>query len=290
MQRTIQFVLNHPFTKGHRLISLARLFKWQLLSRLRKQPVVHQFTKNSKLWVWKGLTGATGNIYCGLHDFEDMAFLLHLLRPNDLFIDIGANIGSYTMLASAEAGAKTIAVEPIPQTFENLTKNITLNNIGNRVTALNIGMGSKKDVLKFTKIHDTGNHVATNGDAETIGVNVDTIDNILEGKTPLLLKIDVEGFETEVLNGAANTLTSPGLKAIIIELNGAGNNFGFDEDNIHKLLLSHGFKVVGYLPFQRVLADATRKTEHNTLYIKDEAFITDRLKSAGRFYVQGRPL
>ncbi|MGY4535760.1 FkbM family methyltransferase [Mucilaginibacter sp. UYNi724] len=290
MQRTIQFVLNHPFTKGHRITALASFFKWQLLSRLRKQPVVYQFTKNSKLWVWKGLTGATGNIYCGLHEFEDMAFLLHLLRPDDLFIDIGANIGSYTMLASAEAGANTIAIEPIPQTFGYLTQNIALNNIGNKATALNIGLGKEKGVLKFTKTYDTANHVATDADTDVIKVNVDTLDNILNGKTPVLLKIDVEGFESEVLNGAANTLKSIGLKAIIIELNGAGSNFGFDEETIHQRLLTHGFKVVAYLPFKRELVNANRKTEHNTLYIRDEAFIKTRLKTASKIYVQGRPL
>jgi FkbM family methyltransferase len=290
MQRTIKFVLNHPFTKGHRIAALVRLFKWQLFSRLHKQPAVHQFTQNSKLWVWKGLTGATGNIYCGLHEFEDMAFLIHLLRPDDLFIDIGANIGSYTMLASAEAGARTIAIEPIPQTFEHLIQNIKLNNITDKATALNIGLGQQEGMLKFTKDKDTGNHVATNIDTETTDVVVDTLDNILKDKLPLLLKIDVEGFETEVLKGAVKTLCSPALKAIIIELNGAGNRYGYNDDDIHLLLLANGFKVMRYSPFKRELIDATRNTEQNTLYVRDVAFIISRLKSANTIYVQGRPL
>ncbi|MES2269226.1 MAG: FkbM family methyltransferase [Bacteroidota bacterium] len=290
MQRTIKFVLNHPFTKGHRVAALSRLFKWQLLSRLNKRPVVHQFTKNSKLWVWKGLTGATGNIYCGLHEFEDMAFLLHLLRPGDLFVDIGANIGSYTMLASAEAGANTIAVEPVPQTFGNLTQNIKLNNIENKVTALNVGLGKEQGTLTFTKGFDTGNHVATANDTDVVEVAVRTLDNVLNNKVPLLLKIDVEGYETQVLNGVANTLNSTGLKAIIIELNGAGDKYGFDEEHIHQLLITHGFKVAGYLPFKRDLFDAKRKTEHNTLYIRDEEFIKARLKDAHKVFVQGREL
>lgn len=290
MLRTIKFILNHPFTKGHRLTAFIGLLKWQISSRLSKQPIIYQFTKNSKLWVWKGLTGATGNIYCGLHEFEDMVFLLHLLRPNDLFIDIGANIGSYTILASAEVGANTIAVEPIPQTFEHLTQNIKLNNIGDKATALNIGLGKEKGVLEFTKTHDTGNHVATDTDKDVIKVNVDTLDNILEGKTPLLLKIDVEGFETEVLKGAVKTLDSPGLKAIIIELNGAGDRYGFDDNDIHLLLLANGFKVMRYAPFKRELTDAVRNTTHNSLYVRDINFINNRLKHANKTYVQGRPV
>jgi hypothetical protein len=42
----------------------------------------------------------SGNIYAGLHEFGDMAFVLHFLRAGDLFADVGANIGSYTVLAS----------------------------------------------------------------------------------------------------------------------------------------------------------------------------------------------
>ena len=46
------------------------------------------------------MTGATGNIYCGLHEFIELTFLLHLLRPNDLSLNIGANVGSYIILAA----------------------------------------------------------------------------------------------------------------------------------------------------------------------------------------------
>ena len=52
------------------------------------------------------MTGATGNIYCGLYEFLDMAFLLHFLRNGDLFGDIGSNIGSYTVLATGLRSTK----------------------------------------------------------------------------------------------------------------------------------------------------------------------------------------
>ena len=56
------------------------------------------------------MTGATQNIYCGLQEFEEMAFLLHFLRKDDLPLDIGANIGSYTILAASSVGARTMAI------------------------------------------------------------------------------------------------------------------------------------------------------------------------------------
>ena len=62
----------------------------------------------------------TGNIYCGLAKFADMAFVLHVLRAGDLFVDIGANAGAYTLLASSVTGAKTTCFEPAPATYARL--------------------------------------------------------------------------------------------------------------------------------------------------------------------------
>lgn len=286
MLRTIKFVLNHPLNKGKAVASLVHLFKWQVFSRIYKFPVVYPFTQNSKLLVWHGLTGATGNVYAGLHEFEDMAFLLHLLRADDLFVDIGANIGSYTILASAEIGANAISIEPIPETYNHLLQNIAINNIGVKVTALNIGLGSEKGVLKFTNEFDTGNHVASADTINYVSVNVDTLDSILDGKSPVLLKIDVEGFEAEVIKGAVNALQNASLKAIIIELNGSGNRYGYNDHDIHIKLIESGFKAMAYLPFERRLIDTRRNHEHNTLYVRDIDFVQERIKNSRQILVK----
>ena len=288
MNRTLKFIFNHPLTRNNRLSAIINLLKWQIFSRVINFPIVYQFTEKSKLLVWRGLTGATGNFYCGLHEFEDMAFLLHLLREDDLFLDIGANVGSYTMLASSEIGAKTIAFEPILKTFKIFSQNIAINSIQDKVEALNIGLGSCKSVLKFTTSFDTGNHVSSPGDTESTEVNVDTLDNILSGRSPLLMKIDVEGFETEVLNGSSNTLEDKSLKAIIIELNGSGDRYGFDEKNIHLLLLNHGFNPYKYDPMFRDLTVTVPGEHHNTLYIRDLEFVKERLKTARKIKVKNK--
>ena len=279
MLRTIKYILNHPLTKQTPVRALLGFFKWQFFSRIYKKPVVYNFTANSKLYVWNGLAGATGNIYSGLHEFEDMSFLLHFLRDGDLFVDVGANIGSYTILASAEIGAKTIAFEPVKSTYINLINNISLNQISDKVEPLNIGVSNKKGSLKFTKSFDTGNHVANPDESEFESIEVDSLDSILANKNPSLLKIDVEGFETEVLNGATDILQLESLKAIIIELNGSGNRYGYNDNDTHLKLLENGFKVMKYLPFERKLTDALPSNEHNTLYVRDPKFVAERIRN-----------
>ena len=87
------FLATHPLTKHRRLPAMARVLRWQIASRI-KEVIVH-WIGGTRLAARRGMTGLTGNIYAGLHEFADMAFLLHFLRPSDLFADVGANVGSY---------------------------------------------------------------------------------------------------------------------------------------------------------------------------------------------------
>ena len=121
VRQIARFLCNHPLTRDHRAAGFARLFRWQVESRLRREVIV-PWVGGVRLAARRGMTGATGNIYAGLHEFADMAFTLHFLRPDDLFLDVGANIGSYTLLASGVCKARTIAFEPDPETMALLRR------------------------------------------------------------------------------------------------------------------------------------------------------------------------
>jgi hypothetical protein len=103
----------------------------------------------------------------------------------------------------------------------------------------------------------------------------------------MLVKIDVEGYETEVLKGMAKTLEAPGLKAIIIELNGSGARYGYDELKIHQLLIESGFKPCLYDPFEHLLAPVDSFGSFNTIYCRDIGYITARLQKAQKIKVMG---
>ncbi|HEX9953226.1 MAG TPA: hypothetical protein VGB53_15755, partial [Rubricoccaceae bacterium] len=111
---TFAFLMHHPLAQRHRVRALGRWVGWQVRSRTLGTSIAIDFANDSQLWVAPGMTGATGNLYAGLHEFEDMAFVLHALRPTDLFVDVGANVGSYTVLAGAAIGARCESFEPVP--------------------------------------------------------------------------------------------------------------------------------------------------------------------------------
>jgi hypothetical protein len=87
-----RFIWTHPLNRNAPLRALSRFFRWQFSSRLIGAPIALPFAEGTRLLVERGMTGATGNWYCGLHEPEEMAFVLHALQPGDLFVDIGVNI------------------------------------------------------------------------------------------------------------------------------------------------------------------------------------------------------
>jgi len=286
---TLHFICNHPLTKNNRLSAVSRWLKWQVASRMVPGAVAINFVDDIQILVKRGMTGATGNIYTGLHEFEDMAFVIHFLRPGDLFIDVGANIGSYTLLAGGVVGAECIAVEPLPATYRHLQRNMLLNNLGNKVTLLNIAIGREEGNIRFTAGLDTENHVVSDAESKTvesITVAVTTLDKIVGAKKPRLMKIDVEGFESNVIAAAEQTLSSPYLDAVLLELNGLGKRYGFDETLIHEKMLGYGFSPYIYSPFLRSLTIASGMNPHgNTLYVRNVASVSKRVVAAPVFHV-----
>jgi FkbM family methyltransferase len=292
--RTFKFIFNHPAARHNKWAAFRRFAGWQIQSRTFRLPVVYPFIENSKLIIQGGMTGATGNIYTGLHEFEDMMFLLHLLRPGDLFADVGANIGSYTVLASSVAGAKSISFEPVPATFLHLKHNVAINDLETLVELHNCGVGSEKSQLHFTSNYDTMNHVVTGSAAEGAGnivVDIVTLDDVLRNRVPVLVKIDTEGFEMAVLRGAANLLKHPSLMGIIVELNGSCHRYGIDEREIHELITGRGFSPVSYNPFNRKYSiKQSFNLNGNTIYVRSEAEVKKRLESSRKFRVLDQPV
>jgi len=290
IKRTFNFIFGHPLAGRHPYRSIYRFLYWQLQCVISPDIFkVKTFLGGTQFYAKKGSYGLTGNIYTGLHEFEDMCFLLHFLRPGDVFFDIGANVGSYTILASGVCGATTTALEPLGLTFGYLTENIALNTLQNRTRLINAAAGAETGEISFSADEDVTNHVLTaaeSGSAQVI-VPVVPVDSLLDGGIPSLLKIDVEGFEMSVLKGMVRTLASPLVKAIIIELNGSGARYGFDDQAIHDLLLSLDFQAYQYDPFTRSLKVSLSYGSHNTIYCRDMEFVRERTASAPHFRIMG---
>jgi FkbM family methyltransferase len=178
----------HPLASRDLPGTAARFLRWQLGSRLLPMPVIVPWVGSTSLVIETGMTGATMNIYCGLHEAADMAFVLHVLRPGDVFLDVGANVGTYTILASGVAQARTLALEPIPATFERLLRNLRLNDLLSRVDARCLAVGATEGSVRFTAGRDTTNRAVSllpsPSQEPTVEVPLTSLDQLLQEDPP----------------------------------------------------------------------------------------------------------
>lgn len=151
--------------------------------------------------------------------------IINSLNQGDVVLDIGANIGYYSILASKLVGkkGKVYAFEPDPQNIKLLYKNIKLNNCSN-VIVIEAALGSKKGELRL--IQDLSNPGESKLSEKNMGnsvmVKVLTLDQFVNSekiKKIDLIKVDVEGSELDVLKGSIKTLKLNKSLKLFIECN-----------------------------------------------------------------------
>jgi len=184
--------------------------------------------------------------YPHIYDKEEFSFLRNVLYEGDIFFDIGANIGIYTILASRLVSDKgiVVSIEADPYNYKKLIKNIKLNNLNNIVT-LNIGVSDKSELLKLgiNKTGNRGGNSFTYSGNESVDVQCESLSKIvhnLDIKSIKLLKIDIEGFEYRVLKEFFENVTETLYpNYIIIE-----HLHSQEYENPIELLLNHRYKVI----------------------------------------------
>lgn len=281
---------SHPLVSDAKLQAIFRFVKWQIKSRIFTRNFIHKWVDGSRFYVKNGETGLTQNIYVGLHEFADMCFLLHLLRKEDQFIDVGANSGSYSILAGSVIGARVLALEPIPSTYTRLVANFNLNCISNPSEAMNLGLGSLPGSLYMTSSLDTMNQIVFDKDsARSIQVDIKTLDLVASELIPVLIKIDVEGWESEVIRGGFDTLQKSSLVALILELNESGERYGYFDNDILEVLNNFGFQPHTYDPYRRTLQQIPGKNPKggNTIFIRNEQEVISKIKTAPKREILG---
>jgi FkbM family methyltransferase len=160
-------------------------------------------------------------------------------RPGETVIDVGAHIGFYTVQCARLVGktGTVIAIEPDPRNFTLLMRNIRLNRLSN-VIALNLALGAINGFVSFSLCQDPGSSQVS--DSGRIQVKVRRLDDVLmELKIKKIdwIKIDVEGYEMEVLKGAINTLKHNRKLRLIIEVHSGDvlsfmQQLGFSESKL----------------------------------------------------------
>lgn len=276
--RQISWVRRHPIAGRAPLRALARVWGRQLAARLGGGTRTVPFVGATRLVIGPGRSTANACFDAGLSAPVEMAAVAHLLRPDELFVDIGANLGIFTVLAAGVAGARVVAIEPAPETLPHLAAHLRLNGLEARVEVAATALSDAPGEIRMTAGLGASNRV----DAGGIAVPVTTLDALLDGRVPAVIKLDVEGHEAPVLRGAAATLRLPGLLALIVETRGHG-----DEASVDSLARDAGLSPHAYDPFARAFRALPGPQFGDTIYLRDVAAATERVRDAPRLVVRG---
>jgi FkbM family methyltransferase len=152
---------------------------------------------------------------------------------NALLYDVGANVGLYSLYA-ALTGARVIAFEPEAQNYALLNRNIHANALQEKVSALNVAAGDSTRIshLYLSRFEAAGalhnfdkpvdynkQPFAPEFKQGVMGARIDDLIEKFDLPRPTHLKVDVDGCERAVIDGASNTLRDAGLRSVLIELN-----------------------------------------------------------------------
>lgn len=219
------------------LTSLTRRSRYSLGEGLAK-PVIAD-TSKGLFYCRKGSLDL--HIVSESYEFGVKRVFEKLTKESGVIVDIGANIGGYTILAGVtNQNAKIYSIEPQKDNFKILTKNIKLNNLKN-VESLNVALGNKKGVVKLYSPGDNnfGGYSLKNLAHRFELVQQNSFDSLFKSKEKEidLIKIDVEGAETDVLKGMGFFLSNHKIKNIILEIN--DNNY----QDIQHLLKKYGYNL-----------------------------------------------
>jgi FkbM family methyltransferase len=184
--------------------------------------------------------------------------------PGEVFVDIGANVGIYSLCAARFKGVRVIAFEPESQNYAILNQNIHLNGLDDQITAYCVALS---DATRFDRL-SLGQFLA-GGSCHTFGADLDynlqqrgaafrqgcfatTLDALVaDGVVPVPqhIKIDVDGLEHAVIKGAAATIAHAGVRSVLVEINTA-----LDEHwQVIDQMLARGFE------YSEAEADAARR-------------------------------
>jgi FkbM family methyltransferase len=176
------------------------------------------------------------------------------VKPGDIFYDIGANVGPYTLIAGQYVGqtGRVVAIEPSYSSFAHLCDNIILNDLSDLVIPVGVAVGRANERTRFHYNSLAPGHARHSLTAEppseredrqvraslhALALSLDTLADLFRLPLPTHMKIDVDGTELDVLYGGERMLASPSLQSVMVEVEHVNT------EEMLALFARHGFSV-----------------------------------------------
>lgn len=229
-------------------------FLWYVQCLISKSPIFSFSLDDGSQFDYPLRSAVGRTLFSGVFEAEEMAFVRQILKPRDIFFDVGANGGLYTIIAAKQVGENghVYAFEPGERELKLLRHNIAINRLTN-VTIVESAVSNIKSEAKFAISVDGAMNslIETNHPLQKIQewqtVNVTTLDDIIQDlslRKVDFIKIDVEGAEKQVFEGAKSLLKSQKEIVILFEAGGLSvDGFECSVEDVLQQVMSFGFFV-----------------------------------------------
>ena len=177
---------------------------------------------------------------------------------------------------------------------QSLLDNIQINWIDDRVIPISAAVGENNGEVAFSSGKDTMNHILDNTESTSGAITVPklSVDHIAKEiqVMPEILKVDVEGYETEVVRGGMGVISSSEVNVLMMELRGHGSRYGFNENEIDFHMREFGFRSYAYDPTYRnlELKNSENGRLGDMLYIRDVEKARRRVTTAAKFKINSK--
>lgn len=267
---TVASIWVHPANSDRKFQAVSRYLWWQAAKRALLKHYDLPF-HGLKLRCYPDSHSASAALYySGLPDYREMQFMRRYLRPGDCFVDVGANVGVYALLAASIVGSTGAvhAFEPLQSTFDRLAENVAINRL-DQVRCYRVALSDTSGVVHLTEPGDDSLvGIASSGMKHgTDEVACATLDSVFAGNSIAMMKIDVEGAEPLVLRGARGHLQAANPPVMQIEMDGYSSRFGLPTHEFIDEIFSLGYEIAIYDPKSNRLTSTHRPWEHGVLNV-----------------------
>jgi len=247
-------IVRHPNNRSWPLGGVFRFVGWQIWKRIVRRPLTIRVGANRRFLAVPDPPFSSQVIYNRLPDWDEMNFLLRYLRREDRFLDLGANVGFYTVLASTIIDLGEIfPIEANPSNTAILRRQLEINHLKNVKVSETAASNIDGTVRFSTATREMGSILhRPNNDPDTLEVPCQRLDTLLvrmpgSGDAIDLAKMDVEGCEMLVLEGAADTLKRKVVQTWLFEVNDhALRNHGSTARDLLNTFTQHGYSLYAW--------------------------------------------
>ncbi|MFZ1721705.1 MAG: FkbM family methyltransferase [Microgenomates group bacterium] len=247
----LQKLLNHPLNSNRKIKTFARIVWWKFNQLFLNIPAIIEMAPGAKLICYPQSSYGSFVVYANFPEYNEMRFIQNFVKDGDIVLDVGANIGSISILAASRGEkVRVFAFEPTEKIIPLVKENIGVNGFEERIKIYQTAVSHKNGFLQFTIENESEiNHLTSkrhNSSTSVKSLRLDTFVKRTNISRIDLLKIDVEGAEMLVLSGAKKLIQKNQIETIIFEVNENIQEFGSSVEEMFTFLRNNNYVLYSF--------------------------------------------